>query len=237
MVGERVVVMLVEEAADADFLSGLNLDVTTELLRVAAVEDDLVRVVVLVSEGLDLGVADAVDVGHEVVHRPGVDGPAELDLCLDLVSVGHGDVAHRVGEAGDADVAALVDADGDALPGAKLLKDALVLPVTEDHLVGPAHAGEDVPQLALAVSGLILVHEVHVDRVVRNLLVVLRRELAQRLGELLESVDVRLGGREGVRPGDDAGALGIGVRRGERRRDHVVGEQVGLEDDLEGDLH
>ena len=48
--------------------------------------------------------------------------------------------------------------------------------------------------------------------------------------------DVVLGRGEGVRPGDDAGALGIHVGLVEGGLDHVGGQQVGLEDNLEGDL-
>ena len=236
MVGEGVVVVLHEEALDADLLLGLDLDVTTELLRVTAVEHELVGVVVLVGEGLDLGVGDAVDVGHEVVHGPGVHGPAKDLLGLDLVAVGHRDVAHGVREAAHADVAGLVDAHRHALPGAELGEDRLVLPEAKDDLVVPAHAGEDVPELALAMGRLVLVHEVHVDGVVRDLLVVLRRELAQRLAEVAQARDVVLGRGEGVRPGDDAGALGVHVGLVESGLDHVGREQVGLEHDLEGHL-
>ena len=157
-------------------------------------------------------------------------------MGLDLVAVGHGDVTHGVGEAADADVAALVDADGDAHPVAELLLGLGVLPEAEDDLVVPAHAGEDVPELALAVGGLVLVHEVHVDGVVGDLLVVLRRELAQGLPEILQAQDVGLGGREGVGPGDDAGALGVHVGGVEGLLDDVAREKVGLDDDLEGDV-
>ena len=236
VVGEGVVVVLHEEALDADLLGGLDLDMGAELLRVTAVEHQIVGVVVLVGEGLDLGVGDAVDVGHELVDGPGVHGPAKDLLGLDLVAVGHRDVAHGVREAAHADVTGLVDAHRHALPGTELGQDGLVLPVAEDDLVVPAHAGEDVPELALAMGRLVLVHEVHVDGVVRNLLVVLRRELAQRLAEVAQAGDVVLGRGEGVRPSDDAGALGIHVGLVERGLDDVGREQVGLEHDLEGHL-
>ena len=51
----------------------------------------------------------------------------------------------------------------------------------------PAHAGEDVPELALAVGGLVLVHEVHVDGVVGDLLVELCSEVAERLAVLAQA--------------------------------------------------
>ena len=236
VVGEGVVVVLHEEALDADLLGSLDLDVTTELLRVAAVEHEAVGLVVLVGELLDLGGGHGLDVRGEVVDRPRIDGPAELDLGLDLVAIGDGDVAHGVGEAGDADVAGLVDTHGDALPLAELGEGDGILPVTKDDLVVPAHAGKDVPELALTVGGLVLVHEVHVDGVVRDLLVVLRRKLAQRLAEVLQAQDVVLRGAEGVGPGDDAGAVGVVVGLVEDLLDHRSGEEVGLELDLERDL-
>ena len=236
VIGEAVVVVLDEEALDADLLGGLDLDVATELLRVTPVHNELVGVVVLVGERLDLGRGDGVDVRHDLVDRPRVDGPAELDLGLDLVAVGHGHVAHGVGEAGATDVAGLLQAHRGGLPAAELGEGDRVLPEAEDDLVVPAHAGEDVPELALAVGGLVLVHEVHVDGVVRDLLVVLRRELAQRLAKVLQAEDVVLGRREGVGPGDDAGAVGVVVGLVEHLLDHRCREEVGLELDLEGHL-
>ena len=57
------------------------------------------------------------------------------------------------------------------------------------------------------MGGLVQVHEVHVDLVVGDLLVVLGRQMAVGLLEIGKPVDPHFAGREGVAPGDDSGAL------------------------------
>ena len=64
----------------------------------------------------------------------------------------------------------------DASPAA-----SAVSPVADDNLALDAHTGYDVAVLTVTVCGLVLVHEVHIDRVVRNLFVELCMKMKQRL--------------------------------------------------------
>ena len=59
-----------------------------------------------------------------------------------------------------------------------LPEDLFILPVARDHLARHAQAGGDEPVLAVAVGGLVEVHEVHVDLLVGDLAVVLGGEMA-----------------------------------------------------------
>ena len=72
------------------------------------------------------------------------------------------------------------------------------------HLAAQTHAGADVSELAVAMCALVEVHEVHVDVVPWNLLVVLCVEVEKGLLEVLKTADPHLCGGEGVHPGDDA---------------------------------
>ena len=83
--------------------------------------------------------------------------------------------------------------------------------VAGDGLARRADAGQDVGELAVAVRGLVQVHEVHVDLRVRQFDVRLRVEVQHRLLQRAEAVDPHLGGRERVHPRDDADAPRIGV--------------------------
>src|SRR3712207_6541946 len=60
----------------------------------------ILQVAVLLDEGVDGLVLHGVDHGDQVVDAPGVHRHAEADLGLDLVALGHRDVAHVVAEAG-----------------------------------------------------------------------------------------------------------------------------------------
>ncbi len=108
---------------------------------------------------------------------------AEPALGLHLVALGDGDLAHVVAEAGDpARLPVGLGARG-ARPRPDLLLDGRVAPVADDHLALEAQAGGDEPELPVAVGGLVEVHEVHVDVGPRDLAVVLRVEVQERLGE------------------------------------------------------
>jgi hypothetical protein len=72
--------------------------------------------------------------------------------------------------------------------------------------------GLHVPELAVAVRGLVEVHEVHVDGRPRQRLVGLGVQVQQRLAERLQAADPHLGRGERVHPGDHADAVVVGVR-------------------------
>ena len=74
----------------------------------------------------------------------------------------------------------------------------------DDRLAGDAEARLDVPELAVAVRGLVEVHEVEVDVGPRQLDVRLRVQVQERLLQRVESGDPHLRGAERVHPRDDA---------------------------------
>ena len=58
-----------------------------------------------------------------------------------------------------------------------------------NNLALNAHTGYDMTPLAISMSSLILIHEIHIDRVIRKLLIVLRMQMQQRLAKLLQADD------------------------------------------------
>ena len=144
-------------------------------------------------------------------------------LGLDLVALCDGDLAHVVAEAHDLHVLRHGHADGGLHPVADALVNLFVLPVAGHDLAGLAQAGADEAVLPVAVGGLVEVHEVHVDFVVRDLLVVLGGKVAPGLLQVAQPVDPHLGRGEGMAPGDDAGALAAVVGLPDNVADLFVG--------------
>src|SRR5699024_1880105 len=105
---------------------------------------------------------DAVDHLDQVVDAPGVHGHAQAQLGLGLVALGDGDPSHVVPEAGELQRVHLGPAGGGAGPAADLGLHAPVARVTDHGLAVDAQAGGDVAELAVAVRGLVQVHEIHV---------------------------------------------------------------------------
>ena len=68
-------------------------------------------------------------------------------------------------------MAALDHADCCAHPGCNALLHIDVAPVSHDYLALDSHTCHDMTVLTVSVCRLVLVHEIHVDGVVRNLLI------------------------------------------------------------------
>ena len=158
-------------------------------------------------------VARLRDRGGELVDPVAVDGDAEADLRLDLVALGHRDVAHVVAEPGDAELVRLAPAGRGAGPEPDALSDGRVVDVADDGLPSHAHPRREVAELAVAVGRLGQVHELHVDLGPREIAVELRVEVEERLLQGGQPGDPHLRRRERVHPGDhpDAAVGGIGV--------------------------
>ena len=78
-------------------------------------------------------------------------------------------------------------AAGGSGPGADPVDDLRILPVTDDRGPAESQPALDEPELAVAVGRLVEVHEVHVDLGPREVAVVLRMQVKQRLLERLEA--------------------------------------------------
>ena len=165
---------------------------------------DVVAVLVLGDQRVDVG---RIDVGHrlgQVVDAPGVDLDPEDRLGLGLVALGDRDEPHVVAEPGELERAGRRPAGRGPRPGRHLVDDARVGHVADDGLPAQRQPGLDVAELAVAVRGLVQVHEVEVDVGPRQRDVGLRVQVEQRLVEGAEPGDPHLGRAEGVHPGDDA---------------------------------
>ena len=174
---------------------------------------DVVAVLVLRHQRVDVG---RIDVGHrlgQVIDAPGVDLDAEDRLGLGLVALGDRDEPHVVAEPGELERAGRGPARRGPGPGRHLVDDARVGHVADDGLPAQRQPGLDVAELAVAVRGLVQVHEVEVDVGPRQRDVGLRVQVEQRLVERAEPGDPHLGRAEGVHPGDDPDHRVTVVRR------------------------
>ena len=90
--------------------------------------------------------------------------------------------------------------------------------------------------LAVAVGGLVQIHEVHVDLFIGNLAVVLGGKVAVGLLQVGKAVDPHFAGAEGVAPGDDARAVLVIVGLAHHVGDLGVGLGGNFVDDFAGQI-
>ena len=117
-------------------------------------------------------------------------------------------------------------------PGCDALLYRVILPVARDHLAVDAHAGHDMAVLPVPVRRLVFIHEIHVDGIVGNLLVVLCVQVKQRLSQFLQTEDPRFRRGEGVHPGDHTRAVLVGVCLIHSLTDQGIRDQYGPPHDL-----
>ncbi len=203
---ERAELLLLHEFFKRDLFPRLIPD-GFDVFRIHGIES-----AVLVHLRVDFSVGHAVHQADDVFDAVSVNLPAELYLGFDLVALGDGHVAHVVADAQHAQPAAFIGADRGAHPSRHAPAEPPVFPPAGNHLLPQAHPRGDKPVLAVAVGGLVQVHEVHVDAVPRDVSVELRVDVQQGLLKRLEAADPHLGRRKRVHPGNHAGAGRVVVR-------------------------
>ena len=116
----------------------------------------------------------------KISHAVSIDGIAQLDFSADLVAFRDRDISHVVAEADDLQSLRIVPCTGSAEPCAGLGLNLSILPEADNDFPFQTHAGPDEAELPIAMSGLVQIHEVHIDGGPGQFLIELRVQMKQR---------------------------------------------------------
>ena len=164
-----------------------------KFLRIPAFRQDGVLAVILVHQGCNIPLWHSLYIFGQLIDRVSVHFPAKLHLGLHLVAFGDSHIPHVVRKPCHPDMAALHDAHSSAHPCGYAAHHLLIAPVSHDHLPLNAHACHHVAVFPVSVSGLVLIHEIHVNGIIGNLLVKLCMKMHQGLSVFLQSQNPGLG--------------------------------------------
>ncbi len=231
-VGKGVEAAVLQKGAQAQLEAGglAQSGALTAVLAQAAGQD--VFVFVRFHQLVHFPVAHLLDKGCQIAQPVAVDGVAKLDLGAHLVALRDGHLPHVVAEASHLQGLRVAPGTGRPRPAADLLLHRRRLPVAGHHLALAPQPRIDETELAPPVGRLVEVHEVHVDLAPGDVPVELGVQMQQRLLQLPQPGDPHPGRREGVHPGDEAGAAPVEVglqtktRDGLRRRQHRLQHDV-----------
>ena len=231
---DGLIILFIQEPLESQLDLRLHGHMAAELLRIPPLEKDVICIIIFIRQRSDVAFGYCLDRLCDLVDRIGVHFPAEPDLRFHLVAIRNRHISHVVSHPHHPHMAALDHADSCAHPGCDLLLYRFIFPVSDDNFTFNIHPGKNMPELTAAVGGLVLIHEIHVDRIVRDLPVELGVQVEQRLAILLQPEDPGFCRGKCVHPGDHAGACLIHICLVESLPDQFIGDQRRLQDNLIG---
>ena len=188
-----MVILLQQELLKASLNLGLYRHMALKFLRIPALQQDSVLAVILVHQCRDVSLWHSLHIFGQLIDRIGVHFPAELHLGLHLVAFGDSHIPHVVRKSRHPYMAALHDAYRGAHPGCYAAHHLFISPVAHNNLSLNTHAGYHMAVFPVSMGGLVLIHEIHVNGIVGNLLVELCMEMHQGLSVFLQSQNPGLG--------------------------------------------
>jgi hypothetical protein len=153
---------------------------------------NVVLALVIAHQPVSFRIAHLLHPLHQISPTIAVHRIAQPNLCLDFVALGNGDVSHVVSEARDFEMLSVVPGARRAGPGGQLLDDVSILPVADDYFAIQAQPAADESELAIAMGGLIEIHEIHVDRRPRQIAIELGMQVDKGFRERLAFASSRI---------------------------------------------
>ena len=191
---DGMVIALLQKLLEADLNGGLHGHSFPEFSFTPAVCQQFVFSIVFFHQGINICLGHCLNIFHGIVDIIMVDLPSEFDLGLNLVALCNRHIVHIVAHTADAQMAGLHHAHRCAHPAAQLLLQGRIGPMAHNNFAFDSHAAYDMSVFPVAVGRLVLIHEVHVNLIVRNFLIELCVQVAQRFSVLLQADDPHLGG-------------------------------------------
>ena len=166
--GEALEIAGLQKRAQAEFDAGGLAHGIVPGAAFAQISGHLVGVGVFLDQLVNGFGGNCVHGFDQVADAVAVDGVTELELGGHLVAFGHGHFAHVVAEPGELRALPVMPGRRRAAPDAEFFLNGLFLPETDDHFAVHPHPAPNEAVLAVAVGGLVEVHEIHVNGGPRN---------------------------------------------------------------------
>ena len=220
-----LIVFLFQEFLKAYLNSCLYCYMTFEFFRVSSLRKNVIFIIIFFHKSVNISLGNSVHIFCDFIYRIGINFPAKFNLSFYLIPLCNGNISHIVGHTANSDVAALHNANSSSHPGSQTLLNLFVSPVAHNYLSLDSHAGYHVTILAATVCGLILVHKVHVNGVVRDFLIELCVKVAKRLSIFLQTKYPGFCRGKSMHPGDHTSTVFISICLIESLTDKFIGNQ------------
>ena len=118
-----------------------------------------------------IGILDIFMIFHQFAHRAVVHMVTHALLRLNLISIRYRYIIHLVAKTDNQHVLSIRPSRTDTHPNSNLTLSFPIFPMPYHYFAANSHSSTNMPELTIAMSRLIQVHEVHIHGVPRYLLV------------------------------------------------------------------
>ena len=132
-----------------------------------------------------------------------IDLPSEFNFRFYLIPFGYGNIVHVVPDTAYPDMGRFHDADCRSHPASYFILYPGICPMSHNNFTLYSHTAHHMAEFPVAVGRLVLVHEIHINGIIRDFLIELGMQMAQRLAVFLQSQNPHFCGGEGMHPGDN----------------------------------
>ena len=138
----------------------------SEFSFISSFQKDLIFVIVFFNKCIYITLSNLSYCVSNFIYRVSINFPSEFDLSLYFVTFCYGNVSHVVSYTHNTYMAAFDDTNCCTHPVTDSFLCFFVFPVTHDDFTVLMKACENMSEFTVAMSCLVLIHEVHIDGVV-----------------------------------------------------------------------
>ena len=166
-----LIVFLFQETLKSNLNLRLHCNVAFKFLRISSFEKNIIFAVIFLHQSSHIAFAYRLNRFRNLIDRIRIHFPAEFNLCFHFISFSNSNVSHVVRNPHHTNMTAFHNSNCRPHPGCDLFLYFSVRPVSYDYFAFNSHSGNNMSVFSVSMCRLILIHKIHVDRIIRYFLI------------------------------------------------------------------
>ena len=163
-----MIVLIFQEFFKADFYLCLNRYMFSKLRFIPSFQKDIIFRIIFLYKGIHIPFCHILNIIRNFINRICINFPSEFNLCFYLIAFRYRNIPHIVGNTAYPDMGRFHNADCSPHPVRNLLLYFFIVPMPNYDFPLNPHTAYNMPIFPVAVSRLVFIHKVHINRVIRD---------------------------------------------------------------------
>ena len=184
-----LIIFLFQEFLKSDLNLSLNCYMTFKFFRISSLKKNIIFAVVFIYQRIYITFSYIFYIIGNLIYRISINFPSEFDLCFYFITFCNSYVSHVICYTTYADMAALHDTNCCTHPGSKSFLNIFICPVSDNNFSFDSHSCNNMTIFTTAMSRLVFIHKIHINGIIRNLLIKLCMKMAKRFSVFFQTKD------------------------------------------------